>query len=146
MLNAQCQCSLPPDHVFDNEFTCEESSGQDVIYRAKLKGVEVGDCDNLTVHLNNWVGAKSSITVQGNRLLLESSCDTAIDSLDVPSACHPDNPTTSTTSSTSAPSSESGLSLPIIAGAAGGGAVIILLLLILIIVVCCCIHHNRKKT
>ena len=142
MLNAQCRCSLPPDHVFENEFTCEDSSGQNVIYRAKLKGVEVGDCNNLTVYLNNWVTASSSITVQGNRLRLEPACDTTIDSLDVPSACDIDNPEPSTSTPTT---ERGGLSLPIIAGAAAGGFVIILLLLILIILVCCCIRRNKKK-
>ena len=144
-LNTICDCSLPRSHVYANEFTCAYNDAQEVIYRAKLQGMEATDCENLTSYVQEWIDAESSILIQGNRLQLDSSCDLEIESLDIQAACvigmTPTTPTTET------PTPESGgLSIEIIIGAAAAGALIIILLLLLVLVICCmCCRHSRDK-
>ena len=139
-LNTMCSCSLPPSHVFANEFTCADNDAQEVIYRAVLQGVEARDCSNLTSHLREWIDAKSSVLIQGNRLQLNPACDLEIESLDIQPACvigeTPLPPTTSSPDS-------GGLSTEVIIGAVAAGAIIIVLLLLLIIVVCCICCRRR---
>ena len=141
MLNTQCQCSLPPNHVFDGDFTCDEKRPQNIIYRAQLRGNDANDCSNLTGYLRTWVTGSASIKVQGNRLKLDPTCDLVIDNLLVFPACQGNTTMTPTTDRRK----NEELPLPIIAGAAAGLAFIILLLLFLVILVCCCICRNRRK-
>ena len=137
-LNTLCDCFLPRSHVYANEFTCAHNDAQEVIYRAKLQGVEARDCANLTSLMQEWVDAESSILIQGNRLQLDPGCDLEIESLDVQAACVIGNPTTST------PESDS-LSIEIIIGAAAAGGIIIILLLLLVLVICCLCCKNSKN-
>ena len=141
MLNTQCPCSLPPNHVFDGEFTCDQEKPQSVIYRAQLRGNNANDCNNLTNYLRTWVTGSASIKVQGNRLNLNPTCDVAIDNVFVFPACQ----VSASLTPTNPPMTTDELPLPIIAGAAAGLAFIILLLLFLVILVCCCICRNRRK-
>ena len=142
-IDSVCGCTFPPSHVYANEFTCPYNEAQEVIYRAKLKGLQARDCGNLIQHLRQWTEDKSRILIQGNRLRLDSMCDLEIDSLDTEAACvigvSPQTPSPS-------PSGEGGIELEIIIGAAAGGGVMILLILILFIVICCfCCKHGDKN-
>ena len=151
LLNTMCECSLPPSHVYANEFTCAYNTAQQVIYRAKLRGVEARDCENLMRHFQDWVDQRPSLPIQGNRLRLDSTCDLAIDSLDIQPACvigsMPMPPTNSSTPSspTTSTTDDGGLSIEIIAGAAAAGAVILILLILLILVCCCCICCRQSS-
>lgn len=139
-----CDCSLPPSHVYANEFSCSQNGAHDVIYRAKLNGVEAGDCANLTSYLQEWIDKETSISIQGNRLKIDSSCDLEIDSLMIQSACVIGETPPTTTTSTSATSDS--LSIEIIIGAAVAGLIIIILLLLLILVICCiCCRRTKDK-
>lgn len=134
-----CKCSLPPSHIYDSEFTCIYNDAKEVIYRAKLQGIEARDCFNLINHLNEWKAAESTILIQGNRLKLNPSCDLEIESVDIQAACVIGEapPTTS---------SDSGLPIGIIIGAAAAGGVIILLIVILMVVLCCfCCRSSNEK-
>ena len=82
-----CKCSLPPSHIYDSEFTCIYNDAKEVIYRAKLQGIEARDCFNLINHLNEWKAAESTILIQGDRLKLNPSCDLEIESVDIQAAC-----------------------------------------------------------
>ena len=144
MLNTMCDCSFPPDHISQNEFTCFHNDAQEVIYRAKLQGVEANDCSNLTELIREWANSESSILIQGNRLRLNSRCDLEIETIDVAPACvigeTPPNPTSPTTSS------EGQLSIEVIIGGAAAGFVIIILLIALLLSICCvCCRKSKNK-
>ena len=141
MLNSMCQCDVTLSHVSENEFTCFYNEAQEVIYRAKLQGVEANDCSNLTKHIREWMEASSSILIQGNRLGLNPRCDLEIETLDIQPACvigeTPPSPTTS--------SPNDGLPIQVIIGGAVAGAIIIILLLSLAVAVCCICCRNKAK-
>ena len=150
LLNSMCDCNLPKSHISENEFTCFHNEAREVIYRAKLQGVEANDCLNLTSHIGEWMEAESSILIQGNRLKLNSMCDLEIETLDIPPACvigeTPPTPSSETPPTPSTPSTtDRGLQIEVIIGGAVAGGIIIILLLSLVIVVCClCCRQKRK--
>ena len=141
MLNSMCKCDVTPNHVSQNEFTCFYNEAQEVIYRAKLQGVEANDCSNLTSHIREWMEASSSILIQGNRLSLNPTCDLEIETLDIQPACvigeTPPSPTTS--------SPNDSLLIEVIIGGAVAGGIIIVLLLALVVAVCCICCRRREK-
>lgn len=133
-----CQCSLPPNHIFATEFTCESNDAQYVIYRAKLRGLQDRNCSNLTALIEDWIVQGSSLSVQGNRLSLDASCDFILDALDVQSSCVIGSVPVSPTSSNTPP-------IGLIAGAATAAIVILILLaLILLILLCFCCRKKKK--
>ena len=138
MLNNMCKCDVT---LSQNKFTCLYNEAQEVIYRAKLQGVEANDCSNLTSHIREWMEASSSILIQGNRLSMNPTCDLEIETLDIQPACViGETPPSLTTSSPND-------SLPIeviIRGAVAGG-IIIVLLLALVVAVCCICCRRREK-
>ena len=165
-LNAMCGCSLPPTPVSNNEFTCTDNDAQNVIYRAKLQGIEAHDCINLTNYLQLWIDDERSISIQGNRLQMESSCDLEIESLDVQGACRIGEPSTTSTTptrNTNTPTNtptgdpntstedtnttnDDALSIEVIIGAGAAGGIILVLILLLLIVICyiCCRRSKHK--
>ena len=117
------------------------NEAQEVIYRAKLQGVDANDCSNLTSHIREWMEASSSLLIQGNRLSLNPTCDLEIETLVIQPACvigeTPPSPTTS--------SPNNSLPIEVIIGGAGAGGIIILLLLALVVAVCCICCRRREK-
>ena len=138
MLNSMCKCDVTLNHVSQNEFTCFYNEAQEVIYRARLQGVDANDCSNLTSHIREWMEASSLILIQGNRLSLNPTCDLEIETLDIQPAC---------VIGESPPSSSPIDSLPIevIIGWAVAGGIIIVLLLALVVAVCCICCRRREK-
>ena len=120
-----CQCNITLSHISENEFTCFYNDDQEVIYRAKLQGVEANDCSNLTEHIREWMEDSSSILIQGNRLSLNPRCYLEIETLDIQPACvigeTPPTPTAS--------SADDSLPLEVIIAGGVAGAIIIFLLL-----------------
>ena len=142
MLSRMCQCNITLSHISENEFTCFYNDDQEVIYRAKLQGVEANDCSNLTEHIREWMEDSSSILIQGNRLSLNPRCDLEIETLDIQPACvigeTPPTPTAS--------SADDGLPLEVIIAGGVAGAIILFLLLSLVVVICCiCCRQKRKS-
>ena len=133
-----CKCDVT---LSQNEFTCFYNEAQEVIYRAKLQGVDANDCSNLTSHIREWMEASSSILIQGNRLSMNPTCDLEIETLDIQPACvigeTPPSPTTS--------SPNDSLPIEVIIGGAVAGGIIIVLLLALVVAVCCICCRRREK-
>ena len=68
MLNSMCKCDVTLNHVSQNDFTCFYNEAQEVIYRAKVQGVEASDCSNLTSHIREWMEFVAFVAEGGRNL------------------------------------------------------------------------------
>ena len=137
-------CLLSTSQITSGEFSCQQESSEDeVTYRARLRGNTDSDCSDIIDNIATWLeGSPASITVQGNRLSLASNCDVEVDNFGSALECE-QIPTGGVT--TVGLGSTEAVSVPIIAGAAAGGALLVIVILVVIIVVISLVVSSKRK-
>ncbi len=133
-------CSLKVTQITNGEFNClTDDTPDQVTYRAKLRGNTDSDCDDLIEDIESWVkGAQASISVQGNRLMIDANCEIAVDTFTSPLECAMKPPTLGQDASEG---------VPLVAGAAAGGLVLLIVIVVVIAMVylLCASRRKRKR-
>ena len=130
-------CSLGVTQITNGEFNClTDDTPDQVTYRAKLRGNTDSDCDDLIKDIKSWVlGAQPSISVQGNRLMIDANCNVGVDTFTSPLQC--------AIATEGLVATE--VSIPLVAGAAAGGLVLLIVIVVVIAVVYCLCASRRKR-
>ena len=80
-----CLCGLRTDHITEYAFQCFANSEQQVTFRAKLHGTAQATSSQLLTNIETWVArTDTTITIQGVRVHIDSSCPLAISSFGDP--------------------------------------------------------------
>lgn len=136
-------CDFPDEHIFSGEFNCIGNLPDQVLYKARLRGLSSNDCDNLVDGLVNWAQPSSttsaSIVVGGNRLFVAPNCEVEVNTFSDPLECT--NPTTPTENVGSLNSQTT------VIGAGAGAAVgaILIVILIVVVIVSTAVALRRRK-
>ena len=122
------------DRIRNEGFQCFPSSPNAVTYRAELHGTLEATVPDLIEDITEWLSSGASISVQLQRLTIDSSCSVAISSFN-------ENECIATGTATSGPST--GTVVGIVIGVIAAIAVAIAIAIIIIIFLC---HKNHRAT
>ena len=122
------------DRIRNEGFQCFPSSPDAVTYRAELHGTLEASVPDLIEDITEWLSSGASISVQLQRLTIDSSCSVAISSFN-------ENECMATGTATNGPSTG------VVIGVAIGVIVSIVVAITIIILVIVILHHkNRRDT
>ena len=79
-----CKCHYPITNFNKDVFICEDSPPNFLIYRSSLLGTHNFNGTQIVDFIQDWVSTGPLIEVGGNSIRVDSSCPTAISSLDDP--------------------------------------------------------------
>ena len=128
------------DRIRNEGFQCFPSSPDAVTYRAELHGTLEATVPDLIEDITQWLSSGASISVQLQRLTIDSSCSVAITSFNE-NECR--NTVTENEGSTTSVSQNTG----VVVGVAIGVIIAIAVAITIIILVIVILHHkNRRDT
>lgn len=125
-------CIQCVDRIMLGRFQCFASSPQAVTFRAELHGTEDTTAEQLLNSIEKWVESEPSISIGGQTLELDTSCNSRLGSFSA-AECGEEEP---------AGGGEPSTVVPIIVAAVVVGVVLLLILCIIITVMAC---RGRRK-
>lgn len=143
-IREQCNCDFQDNHIFNGEFNCISDFPNQVLYRAKLRGLSPDDCTSFISLLTAWAQAmttSATIVVLGNRLSVAPNCAVEINTFGDILEC----PTPPSTVASGGISDSQTTVIGAGVGAAAGVTVIVILVVIFIVALVL-VSRRKKKT
>ena len=134
-LESKCECGLSPEFLSLNEPDCISSHTNWLIVSGLIVSTEKANCTDIMLHLEEWAGSESELTVEGIILMTVQECPVYWEDGD-PIVC--DGETTTEPS----PPSDSQFQLFSVVIAAVAAVVVVVAIAVVCILV---VRHRRKR-
>ena len=134
MVEEMCSCSITEGQINSGRFDCLDANDDQTVifFRAVLSG-PTEECSPLLSAIEDWVKSGVSLLVLGETVIVDSTCQVPISSLNAPVACNPVEPS----------ESDGGPSGALIGGIAA--AVVLVTLLAVILLFYCVASQSKLK-
>ena len=127
-----CSCSITEGQINSGRFDCLDANDDQTVifFRAALSG-PTAECSPLLSAIEDWVESGMSLLVLGETVIVDSTCQVPISSLNAPVACNPVEPR----------ESDGGPNVALIGGIA---AAVVMVTLLAVMILLCCVSCQRK--
>ena len=134
MVRVMCSCSITEGQINSGRFDCLDANDDQTVifFRAALSGPTEDDCSPLLSAIDDWVESGVSLLVLGQTVIVDSTCQVPISSLNVPVACNPVEPR----------ESDGGPNGALIGGIA---AAVVLVVIAVILLFCYVVRRSKLK-